>query len=112
MKAFLSAAMNEHKDGNTRKVKRFANAFSKVVRSIVDVLGERPFHIRGPLNAAVLDCVMTVAIENPARIDKDFARAFKKLIDDSDFLRLTQLGTTDTLTLRERHELAKGKLIG
>jgi hypothetical protein len=112
MKIFLGDNMEEHKDGGTRKVKKFQSLFPKVMKAIVDVLGDKPFHIRGPLNAAVLDSVLTVAIENPTRIDEQFAREYRALISDQDFLKFTQLGTTDTATLRDRYKLARKSLVG
>jgi len=48
-----------------------------------------------------------VAIENPTRIDEQFAREYRALISDQDFLKFTQLGTTDTATLQDRYKLAR-----
>jgi hypothetical protein len=104
--------MEQHQGGETRKVKRFQELFPKVMKAVVDTLGEKPFHIRGPLNAAVLDSVLTVALENPGRIDKAFAQAYTDLIANEDFLTFTQLGTTDTATLRDRYKLAQKSLVG
>jgi uncharacterized protein with ParB-like and HNH nuclease domain len=112
MKEFLNQSMKKHRNGDTSKLAKFVKLFPKVSKQIVDNLGEKPFHIRGPLNAAVLDSVFTVAFENPNRIDKSFAKHYANLAQDSTFLRDTQLGTTDTLTVRERYNIAYKILIG
>jgi hypothetical protein len=113
MKEFLSSNMKLHKNGKTDKITDFIDLFPNVTKSIIDTLGDKPFHVRGPLNAAVLDSVMTVALENPTKINKRFANKFKDLLTDNDnYLKHTQLGTTDDQTLKDRYKTAKKYLIG
>lgn len=112
MKDFLNTNMKANQNGKTTKVSKFQEIFPRVTKAVVDSLGEKPFHIRGPLNAAVLDSVLTVAMENPGKIDSKFAERFGTLLQNGDFLQLTQLGTTDTLTLAKRYEIAKETLLG
>ncbi len=90
----------------------FIQLFPKATKLIIETLGEKPFHIRGPLNASVLDAVFTVAIESINSIDKNFAEQYQSLVNDDNVLKYTHLGTTDTLSVTGRYNYAKKQLIG
>lgn len=111
MKEFLNKSMKNNRNGNTKKIEKFIELFPRVTKKLIDNLGEIPFHIRGPLNAAVLDSVFTVAMENLDSINENFKANYSKLIQVKAFLKHTQLGTTDTLTVRERYSLANRELL-
>ena len=112
MKEFLNRAMKRHEQGNSKKVEKFFEVFPKVTKRIVTELGEKPFHLRGPLNISALDSVMCVLVENYKKIDaKRLEHGYKSLSEDLDFLKFTQLGTTDTKTLQERVALVRKHLL-
>jgi len=112
MKEFLNKSMKRHQKGNTKKADKFFELFPYATEFIVEALGQKPFHLRGPLNASALDSVMGVALENLEDLDTDdFKSAFDKLLKDAEFQDLTQIGTTDTKTLQERYKIAREYLV-
>lgn len=113
MKEFLNAAMKRHLEGNTKKADLFFSRFPKVTALVVSALGEKPFHIRGPLNTSALDAVMCVLIEHPSELNAaQLVQRYKALLEHPDFRDLTLLATTDTKTLRTRVNLARKVLLG
>lgn len=113
MKEFLNKAMKRHESGETAKVQNFFNVFPKVTKMVASALGEKPFHIRGPLNVSALDSVMCVLTENYSKIAANqLATRYQSLLEDDDFSNVTQLGTTDTKTLRERMVIVRKHILG
>ncbi|RAU21475.1 hypothetical protein CU669_13705 [Paramagnetospirillum kuznetsovii] len=113
MKEFLNKTMKMHDGGDTKKVKKFFSMFPLVTKLIADTLGDKPFHLRGPLNVSALDSVMTVVFENYDKITSDdLYNGFNNLTSSDEFLRLTQLGTTDTKTMQERITFVRSFLLG
>ena len=113
MKEFLNKAMKKHDSGKTKKVKDFVSIFPTVTNLIVSTLGEKPFHLRGPLNVSALDSVMCVLIENHNRINElDLQNRFNRLLQDEDFDEYTRINTTDTKTVISRIQKVKEYLVG
>lgn len=103
MKEFLNQAMKRHDSGDTDKVKYFFRVFEKMTEKIVNDLGERPFHLRGPLNVSALDSVMAVVIENSEKLKNvDLSRPWASIVKDKEFQEHTSINTTDTKTVQER----------
>ena len=106
MKEFLNNAMKKHRNADAEIISRFEDCFYNVTAKIVEHLGEKPFHVRGPLNASVLESVMTWCL-----INNDFGDKFKDSYDnfknDSDFEQLTTKGTTDANTVFKRYKLVE-----
>jgi uncharacterized protein with ParB-like and HNH nuclease domain len=112
MKEFLNRAMKRHEQGDSKKVEKFFDIFPKVTKRIVSVLGEKPFHLRGPLNVSALDSVMCVLVESFSKTNvNQLESRFEALVADDEFLRVTQLGTTDTKTLQDRVALVRSHLL-
>lgn len=111
MKEYLNVAMRQHKMGNSKVVLRFLDVFPKVSSLIVERLGTKPFHIRGPLNASVLDAVFCTLLANYSRIPTNLKERFSKLLKDAQFIEHTYAGTTDTLVLQNRFKAARQHLI-
>ena len=114
MKEFLNAAMKEHKRGRMKKVMTFFDAFPRATKLVVDKLGEKPFHLRGPLNGSALDSVLCVLIENDGHLDfADLADGYARLKQDDGFMKEdTRLNTTDTSTVKHRIDTVKHYLLG
>ena len=102
MKEFLNRAMKKHSKGNTRKARRFLEVFPTVARIVVESLGQKPFHLRGPLNVSALDSVMCVLIENHQNLKDDLSARFQALRQDPDFDEYTRRNTTDTKVVLAR----------
>jgi uncharacterized protein DUF262 len=108
MKEFLNKAMSANRSGRTTKVTEFRNTFPKVTKLIVEQLGERPFHIRGPINVAALDSIMSVLIENYRKLPKDgLKRKMDKLLKSEKFQAWTQPGSSDAKVLQDRVALVQ-----
>jgi hypothetical protein len=107
MKEYLNLAMQKNRRGDSGRVKQFVSLFPKVCSLIVSQFGEKPFHIRGPLNASVLDAVFCNLVENVDRVPADVAKRFKSLLENAEFLEHTRRSTTDTLVLRNRFNIAR-----
>lgn len=113
MKEFLNTAMKKHQSGQTSKAKRFFEVFPIVTTYIVETLGEKPFHLRGPLNISALDSVMTVMIEKHQQVLRtDLATNYKKLLNSEDFDTATTINTTDTKTVDARIASVRRVLLG
>ncbi len=112
MKEFLNKAMKKHDSGTSKKVTNFVGVFSSITKLVVDSLGEKPFHLRGPLNVSALDSVMCVLIEHNKNIDiQNLSENYNKLKEDADFVEYTRINTTDTKTVRDRIQKVKDYLV-
>jgi uncharacterized protein with ParB-like and HNH nuclease domain len=112
MKEFLNTTMKKHISGNTKKVKNFFDIFPKVTKTIVSMLKEKPFHLRGPLNVSALDSIMSVLIENYSQINIPTLKTqFENLIKDKDFIEYSRINTTDTKTVQDRIGIVRKYLL-
>jgi len=103
MKEFLNKAMKKHETGESKKVNNFLKVFPEVTKIIVNTIGEKPFHLRGPLNISALDSVMSVLIEQHNKIDKiNLVEKYEALKNDSYFKDEVTINTTDTKTVNNR----------
>ena len=111
MKEFLNKVMLRHRKCDTLEMEWFEDTFSEATKLIVATLGPKPFHLRGPLNSAVLDCIFTTILNNIGNTPPDLKSRFQDLINDPMFEEYTTSATTNTITVRERLKLAKNYLI-
>lgn len=111
MREFLNKEMNEHRKGNSEKVKKFIEIFPKAAKVIINSLGEKPFNIRGPLNGSILETVFCTVMDNLDTIKPDLREKYEALKKDIEFKEQTTKATTDTNTLRRRFELVKKFLV-
>lgn len=111
MKEFLNVAMRTYRDGSSPLVARFMTRFEIVCEAVSQVLGEKPFHIRGPLNSSVLDSVMCTLIDHPGVVPDNLKSRFAKLVADDAFKESTYYGTSDVSVLQRRFDTAKAYLI-
>lgn len=112
MKEFLNQTMLEEKKGSSSHAQTFARDFPKVCDLIVSELGQRPFHLRGPLNASALDSVMSVLLTNLKSVPADLSDRYSQLKQDKIFADATYYGTSDVAVLKDRFQRAKDLLIG
>lgn len=103
LKKYLNDTMQKHRDGGTKKVLAFADIFPVVMQRVVDQLGPKPFHLRGPLNVSALDSVLSVLIECHDAVAFDaLAERWDRLKADAGFEDHTTRNTTDAKTVEER----------
>ncbi|HMH45131.1 MAG TPA: DUF262 domain-containing protein [Pyrinomonadaceae bacterium] len=112
MKEFLNKTMRAEQNGTSAKVQKFQRDFPKAARVIVEKLGEKPFHVRGPLNTSVLDAVFCTILESLDHIPRDLSQRFKTLLQDKTFEQATYYSTSDVTVVEARFNEAKKILIG
>lgn len=107
MKEYLTNMMRINVRFETQKARRFEKFFPIACKSVVDGLGEKPFHIRGPLNTSVLDATMVALLENKGVAPTNLASRYQKLMSNAAFNERTRTATTDTITVKARIADAK-----
>ena len=103
MKQFINDYMVFHQRESS--LEEYRRIFRESAQQVVDFLGERPFHIRRGINAAVFDSVM-VAFARSNSIPDDILERYEVLKKDQRFIDSTTASTTDVNTVQERLVLA------
>lgn len=111
MKEFLNQTMLAERIGSSATARSFIANFQKACEVIIDELGERPFHLRGRLNASALDSVMCIVLNNLKQIPDDLADRYLRLKEDKVFADATYSGTSDVAVIKARFARAKEILI-
>ena len=111
MKEFLNQTMKEHIAGKTPKFLTFASLLPVVAKAIKSQLPPKPFHVRGPVNLAVLDSVTSVLISGADKIPTDLGDRFKRLLADEKFKSYVFFSTSDTVSVKSRIEIARKYLL-
>lgn len=121
MKQFLNVFMRSHKRAEQSEIDGFKRLFTRTADAVLEILGEKPFHIHTGLNAAVFDSIFTAFAENLNVIDagygsnKDKAELkarYKELTKDQSYLKLVTTGTTDQDIIPKRIKKAEKVLFG
>jgi hypothetical protein len=110
MKDFLTNFMINNKSGSDNQY--HAKIFKSTAQKVLTYLGDKPFHIRAGLNAAVFDSVFVAFAGHENGIPEDVNDRYKALIDSEEFKELTSGATTDVDTVKQRINLAKKTLFG
>jgi uncharacterized protein with ParB-like and HNH nuclease domain len=111
MKEYLSKTMKAESSGDSKKVELFAKRFPQAAETIVNQLGRKPFHVRGPLNSAALDSVFCTVLINLSKLPDDLAERYKSLKEDEEFRSATFYGTSDVSVVKRRFDLARQYLV-
>lgn len=112
MKEFLNRQMQLHVKGKGQsKVAQFVEHFGEVTEIIVQKLGDKPFHVRGPLNLAAMDSVLAVLIRQPGKIPNDLKARFDKLLKDEEYRAAIFFNTSDPKEVGIRLALAHKHLM-
>lgn len=111
MKEFLNQTMSRERGGTSVHTKAFASLFPQITADIIANLGDRPFHIRGPLNSAALDAVFATLVGAKGKRPADLEKRYKQLKADKDFLESTLHSTSDLSALKRRFEAAHRHLL-
>lgn len=102
MKEFLNQTMLAERNADSSVARNFVRDFPKLCSIVVDRLGERPFHLRGRLNASALDSIMCVLLNNIGKIPNDLAERYTRLKEDKAFGDATYSGTSDVAVIKSR----------
>ena len=111
MKKFLNDAMQRNKNASTKEIKLFAKWFPEITKSIVEHAGEKPFHVRGPINLAAMDSVFPLLIQNPDVAAKGLGDILKGLYSNEDYQSSIYYNTSDAATVEDRREIAADYLV-
>lgn len=112
MKEFLNQAMKRHAQDRHGKVASFTLRFEKVMTIVSEQLRKRPFHIRGPINLAAMDSVLSMLIRKHKSIPGDLDNRYERLLSDEKYKNSIFFNTSDNATVKERLSLARRYLIG
>ena len=111
MKDFLTSYMRKHRNMEDNQVERIGSTFTRIVKLVNSVLGKTAFRPEGRLNTAAYDAVMVALGYCYARgslPDPDsFERAYRELLRDKEFVRLTTSRTSHEPFVRSRLSLAQ-----
>ncbi|WP_319774340.1 DUF262 domain-containing protein [Breoghania sp.] len=102
MKEFLNQTMGQNKDASSLVFVNFSDNFPIICKKIIEHFGEKPFHIRGPINLAALDSVMAECLRHPKN---DFGKAnlkYKLLLSDEAYRESIFFNTSDLSTVKQR----------
>ncbi len=107
MKEFLNQQMGRNKSGKTKAVSKFREAFANAVNLVAAKLPDKPFHVRGPINLAAMDSILSVMISSPSKVREDLAEGYRQLISDDDYKEAIFFNTSDAATVEKRLRKAK-----
>ena len=107
MKEFLNKTMEQNRNAKSQDWKKFSGLFNNVCELIITELGDKPFHVRGPLNVSVLDSVFCVLIDRSPRKPKNFKQKYEKLVVHKAYIENTQVSTSDASVIQKRMELVE-----
>ncbi len=103
MKEYLNRAMQCNRKGAGIFVEEFMRLFPAVCGKIIGLFGEKPFHVRGPINAAYLDSVFYYFYKHLDSLPGNIIEKYDELKKDSSFHdKFARSGTQDTNALRGR----------
>lgn len=115
MKAFLNGYMVTFRSGNTESSPEFLresqSRFTKACDMVIEALGDTPFHLRGRLNLAVLDSVMSVFFEGTLPDPDELKRRFDALVLQDDYLEAVSHNTSDRSAVTARFQAARNVLL-
>lgn len=98
MKTYLNKFMAQVNRKSEEELNAFLDQvkidFEWAVEILYEELGAKPFHIRGPINYAVLDS-MYGAVAGMDTSPSDLAEKFSALLDDSDYMSAVSVSTSD-----------------
>lgn len=104
MKEFLNVTMMLERNAASALVLRFIELFPKVCSWLVAEFGDRPFHLKGRLNASALDSVFCSVLHHFDELPNDLKHRYELLKHDSEFLQATYYSTSDLAVIRKRFE--------
>ena len=110
MKHFLNQFMRKSAGFDADKLSTLQNLFEETTDAVLSSLGEKPFHIRAGLNAAVFDSVYVAVARDTKSLGSEGKRRFEQLISDEEYLQHVTSGTTDVATVAQRLRIASDAL--
>lgn len=110
MKIFLNDFMKNNVNLPSSELMRIRENFEATCQSVIEHLGERPFHIKTGLNAAVFDSVMVAFSNRLDAVPNDIGGRYAQLIWNESFQQSISSGTTDERVVEARFSAAAMQL--
>ena len=111
MKKFLTEYMGVLFTENEVSLNRIENRFKEACQTVYEQLGDKPFHLRGPLNLAAIDSVMATAVESLESLEPNLKNKFDELCEDSTFQDSITSNTSHTDVVMMRFNAARAFLL-
>ncbi len=102
MKGFLNSFMHDNRHADRAWLDAERTSVFVGIDRVLEALGEKPFHLRGRLNLAVMDSVLSMAPLVPEMSPADFRGCFEELVKDDDYLDAVTRNTSDTSFVQRR----------
>lgn len=112
MKEFLNNCMSKNRAMTTQQSREFSVKFHQVVKYIVEELGDKPFHVNGPLNTSTLDTIFPLIYGHFDNLPTGLSERYKLITKDEKFRELISIGSTDTKRVQDRMEFCIKRLLG
>ena len=112
MKEFLSRYTQKNRNASEEIIQRNRQVFEQTCDAVINSLGDKPFHIRSGLNAAVFDAVMVAFSEHLDEIPTNISVRYRDWVKSENCRLNTTQRTTDVERVRERFRQAEQELFG
>lgn len=110
MKAFLNSYLitsgSLDKTALAKRNERLRETFSRACKTVLDQLGEKPFHLRGRLNLGLMDCTLATICNYPDKTSKTLKHDFLTMLKSKDFIAAVTYNTSDATVVADRFRLA------
>jgi len=115
MKGFLNRYMAKTrriaKEERAMLIAQVREVFERTCQLINERLPNKPFHLRGRINYAVMDSIFN-ALATIEVVPDDIDNRYKILIEDAEFVETATINTSDSKTLHTRFRRALDILVG
>lgn len=112
MKDFLSRFTRKNRNASEEILQSSRQVFEQTCDAVINSLGDKPFHIRSGLNAAVFDAVMVAFSEHLGEIPTNISVRYRDWVKSENCRLNTTQRTTDVGRVRERFRHAEQELFG
>lgn len=109
IKDFMSNFMSKNQHLDDEKSQEFERLFKYTCDKVIEILGEKPFHIWSGLNVAVFDSTFTTLAKFGFK--NDLKERFSALKKDEDFVKGVRGATADDSIVELRMSLARQYLV-
>jgi len=110
LKEFLNNFMKRHQKSPAVWLEVIRDKLTRGIEIAAKHLGSKPFHVRGPLNAAALDSVICAVMRNLDSPQQGLIERYEALRTDPKFLTLISTSTADEASVQERFRMASERL--
>lgn len=111
MKEFLNTQMGLYKRAKSPVLAKFAKEFEIAAEFVSKELPAKPFHVRGPINLAAMDSVLSTIIKYKNKLNSNLGNSYKNLISDQEYRDSIFYNTSDQMVVKNRLEIAKKYLV-